>query len=492
MRVLFVDLNNFSRYPTLSVGYLTAVLRQQDYQVDVFSPLSLGIDGYPRLTRAKPWEYYLNVLKHWSFVTRMPMIRWLRRATKIYLEPGSKKEQELIVNKISEYLQDSPDIVLISAYTMFYEVCRDIAATCQDKNIPVLVGGNSFVVEEIAKLWNDIPGVNAIYAGEPEFQLTQVIEKIVKGEDVCSMPGVYSPDKLAEWVAEPLVNLDRVPFPDYSDFPWESYPNRIVPIMTGRGCQWGHCTFCADVVTSAGRTYRSRSLQNVIDEIHYQRQQHDANLFVFLDLKLNSDLEVWRGLIKTLPEIAPGAQWTASVHVDNRRDNGLSRADLEAAKAAGLTRITCGLESASPKLLAKMAKGMKPARLAQFIKDATEVGISVRLTAMIGYPGETPEDVAVTAEFVKQNQKYIERIVLNRFALMPNTVAEQRFFQKKIDEPGIEVSDSIDTHYSLINYENKNLSQRKYIRAANQLMAAIHRINRQELMSSAQEFEGVF
>ena len=35
MRVLVIDLNNFSRYPTLSVGYLTSVLRKNEIEVDI-------------------------------------------------------------------------------------------------------------------------------------------------------------------------------------------------------------------------------------------------------------------------------------------------------------------------------------------------------------------------------------------------------------------------------------------------------------------------
>jgi hypothetical protein len=55
MRALVIDLNNFSRYPTLPVGLLVAVLRSSGIEVDVLSPLARGVQGYPRLTRATPW-----------------------------------------------------------------------------------------------------------------------------------------------------------------------------------------------------------------------------------------------------------------------------------------------------------------------------------------------------------------------------------------------------------------------------------------------------
>jgi len=64
MRSLIIDLNNFSRYPTLSVGYLVATLRNHNVIVDVLSPFSRGIAAYPRLTKARKRELYFNYLKY--------------------------------------------------------------------------------------------------------------------------------------------------------------------------------------------------------------------------------------------------------------------------------------------------------------------------------------------------------------------------------------------------------------------------------------------
>jgi radical SAM superfamily enzyme YgiQ (UPF0313 family) len=73
-------------------------------------------------------------------------------------------------------------------------------------------------------------------------------------------------------------DLDQLPFPDYSDFPWQSYPNRIIPMISGRGCGWGVCKFCSDVTSTAGRSYRSRSPGNVREEIRYQADRYQASI----------------------------------------------------------------------------------------------------------------------------------------------------------------------------------------------------------------------
>jgi radical SAM superfamily enzyme YgiQ (UPF0313 family) len=490
MRALIVDLNNFSRYPTLPVGLIVAVLRQHEIEVDVLSPLARGVKGYPRLSRAKPFGLLADRLSYWSAVTRSEWVRRLRYHAARALRPVAPRQRDAILSYAREKLASRPDVVLISAYTMHEDTCAALAKLCQAHRVPVLVGGNYFVSAEIVERWLRLDGITAVFGGEPENALPSLISDLVAGRDMRGYRGLSVPGAKASPPAPPLTNLDRLPFPDYRDFPWERYPNRIVPIMTGRGCEWGNCRFCGDVVTSAGRTYRTRSLPNVVDEIRMQRERHATSLFVFLDLKLNSSLTLWRGLIERFPDVAPGAAWTASVHVDSRIDNGLLREDLISARKAGLARITTGLETASPSLLKRMAKGTSPDRVAAFARDATEAGISVRMTAMLGYPGEVAADVDATSRFLEENHRWIERVMLNRFTLMPGTDADRRSLERPNTLPGLRRG-VLDPLSAIIDHTNSMLGSRDHRRAAYRLLATVHWINRQPLSARALEFEGV-
>lgn len=490
MHTLIVDLNNFSRYPTLSVGYLVAILRNNNVKVDVLSPFAKGVVGYPRLTRARKRDLYYSYLKHWLAVTPNTLLKKIRAIVKKAFQPGGTDDKEVILNYFQELLENNPDVVLISAYTMYFDICHEISKICNQRNIPVIVGGSAFVEPQIAKLWDSIPGVSVVYLGEPEFHLMKIIEDLVDGKDVSQYSGVYVEQTEVNLPAAPISPLDMLPFPDFSDFPWVSYPNRVIPIMTGRGCEWDICTFCSDVVTASGRSFRSRSIENIMTEIKSHKAKFNATLFVFLDLKLNSDLYVWRELIFRIPHVIPDAQWTASIHVDNRIDNGLSREDLYRAHAAGLVRITCGLESGSPRILKLMAKGIKLKRLSTFLKNAHEAGVSVRMTTIIGYPHEEPEDVDLTTQFIEEHSKYIERIVLNRFTLMPNTPIERILKSQPQDFPFIKTN-GLDLHSAIIPHVNQKLATKDYYIAVFRLIRAIHKINQHPLKESAQEFEGV-
>jgi len=490
VRVLIIDLNNFSRYPTLPVGQLVAVMRNQEVEVDVLSPLARGVHGYPRLTRARPWGLLDDRLRYWSAVTPSRIVRYLRRAASALVRPGGSNDRETILKYTQEMLGSHPDVVLISAYTMYHDTSAAIAALCKARGIPVVVGGNYFIAPEIVERWLTIEGITAVYGGEPERELVAILRDLVSSADISRYAGVFLPAKRVSKPAPPLDQLDELPFADYTDFPWGLYPNRIIPIMTGRGCGWGKCRFCADVITSAGRTFRSRTLQNVLDELRFQHDRHAAELFVFLDLKLNSNLELWRGLLVHLPALVPKAAWTASVHIDTRPDHGLFRDDLIKARKAGLVRVTTGLESASPALLKRMAKGTDLARTATFIRDASEAGISVRLTTIIGYPGEQPGDVDATTKFLKEHESCIERVTLNRFALMLGTSLDQRIESRSRKFPSI-IRGLLDQSTAVVGHDNLVSSTRAHRRAVGRLLAIVHRINRKPLTDRAQEFEGV-
>lgn len=490
MRALVIDLNNFSRYPTLSVGLITAILRNADMQVDVLSPLARGVEGYRRLPRETAWSPLKSRLEYWSAVSRLSIVRRLRRAAADLFNPGGAGDRDIIARYAIEMLERRPDVVLISAYTMYEGICRRVAAACSKRGIPVIVGGNYFVLPQIIERWLGIDGVSAIYGGEPEADIAEVIHDLATGGDVSQHRGVSVPGLPPAPPAPPFRDLDSLPFPDYSDFPWERYPNRIVPVMTGRGCGWGKCRFCSDVITSAGRTFRTRSLEGVLAELRHQHQRHGASLFVFLDLKLNSDLDLWRGLVERFPSTVAGAAWTASVHVDTRRDHGLSRQDLIAAKRAGLARITTGLESASGRLLRRMAKGSDPDRTAEFIHDAAECGIGVRLTAMFGYPGEEPDDIDHTTDYLRRHARWIERVALNQFQLKPGTDLDRRSSVRAGYLPDV-TRGSLDIGKAAIEFTNRAHHSIAYRRAIYRLMDEVHRINRRELSGSARDFAGV-
>jgi anaerobic magnesium-protoporphyrin IX monomethyl ester cyclase len=491
-KILILDLNNFARYPSIAVGYLTAILRSGGFQVDLLAPLAVGLKGVPRES-PPPWWGWLDLqFRYLTGVSRNRAVRMVRARYAAYRASQLARSKGSIVADFSRQLDKGYDAVLVSTYLMYYEHCVAVAEVCRERGVPLILGGPYFAPLEVAREWLGIPGVTVLVGGEIEPHLCELVRRVVAREPVDDLPGVWSQKAPTPSMhAPPLIALDNLPFPDYVDFPWSKYPNTIVPLITGRGCGWGVCTFCSDVTSTSGRTFRSRSPENVLSELEQQHRRHDARLFVFTDLKLNSNLAMWHRLGLEVQSRVPGARWIGAVHVGSHGDNGLSPDELRQARAGGMVRLTTGFESGSQRLLEKMVKGVDLAVTSRFLGAAHEAGISVRMTMFTGFPGEEAADIDETTAFLKKHERFIERLPIYRLQLMSGTRLAQLVDQDRRGKYA-QLTDLVPNHrQALIEHSYALASDRTYRKAVLNLLNVVHQINRKPLRESARDFEGV-
>lgn len=492
--VLLVDLNNFARYPTLPIGYLASVLRHAGYAVHVFAPLMVGVHGVTREPRPHRFSLLLAKINHRVATSRSDWVRgWRDRTAARRLSGVSAHQAEVLAAAKGEIERVNPDMVLISTYLMYRDACADICQACNALDIPVVIGGPYFAQQEVMDAWVSIPGLSALVVGEVELQLPAILDSLFARADPSVHAGVAvaGPGGRASGrIAAPLETLDAVPFPDYSDFPWAAYPNRIVPIITGRGCGWGVCTFCSDVTSTAGRTYRSRSADNVLLEIAEHHRRHQVERFVFTDLKLNSNVHMWRSIAGNMQQVVPGSSWIGAVHAGNESDNGLAEADLRAAGKGGCVRLTTGLETGSQRLADLMKKGTKLEGISAFLHGAALAGISTRGTMIIGHPGETADDVEESAAFLARHRRVIERVSLNRLHLITGTTLHRSMRRKPGNFKGFDIV-SEDPTMAHVEHRNHCMQSPSHQRAVMRLLTEVNRINSRPLSARAREFEGV-
>ncbi|MDZ4370925.1 MAG: radical SAM protein [Phenylobacterium sp.] len=486
LRVLIVDLNNFSTFPTLAVGLLVASLRNTGFEVKLVSPLAHDV---PATERERP-ETWLDHVARRAFLSTWAPLRLSRDLTRRAYHLATSWPHPGVIKAAREALRDKPDILLLSAYLQHQPTAFEIGKLAKAAGVPLLIGGPMFNIEETNAAWRGIPGLSALVGAEVDITLPAIVRAVVAGDDLMQFDGVVLPDGQRSRAAPPLRPLDDAPLPDFSDFPWDRYRVRIIPMMTGRGCQWARCTFCSDVISVNGRSYRSRSLESVLHEMREQSRRHGARNFLFLDLKLNSNPSLFRGITENIQRQVPGAQWIGTVHVDRRKDNGLSRGELRAAAGAGMRRVSFGLESGSQRVLDSMDKGSDVERNSEFIRHAFEAGMSVRATLFWGFPGETAKDLDQTADFLERHGQYLDRIRYNQFVIQTGTPVELAIRQTPENFPDIRVSYD-DDRYARVRYVNTAAEDRLYRNAKNRVQKAIFEINRRQIRSSAREFDGL-
>jgi anaerobic magnesium-protoporphyrin IX monomethyl ester cyclase len=486
-RALLLDLNNFARYPTLAIGYLVSSLRRADVDVEVLCPLSHGVPALERERQERRWEH----LQRRIYFSGHPLLTRSHEQLRGWRSRVTQRPHPRVVEETRRALdRERVEVLLLSAYLDHHPTVVALGGIARERGVPVLLGGPMFNVPEVAHQWLDIPGLSAIVGAEVDLTLPDIVATTVAGGDLSQHAGVFLPDGRRGPDAVPLHRLERLPVPDFDDFPWDRYPGRVIPVMTGRGCGWARCQFCSDVVTANGRTFRSRPVDGVLDELVEQSERYGSKDVIFLDIKLNSSLDMWRGIIEHFQDRVPGGRWIGTVHVQARGENGLTRDELVAARESGLTRTTFGLETGSQMLNDSMAKGTNLERTAQFIEDAHAAGISVRTTAMLGYPGETAADVEQSVRFFERHRVLLDRVRLSRFKAIPGTPFHSRYERSPERFDDLEAF-AWDHRFARASYRHAGAADPAYRRAKVRLLELIYDINRRPLRPGAEIFDGL-
>jgi len=207
---------------------------------------------------------------------------------------------------------------------------------------------------------------------------------------------VSNPDR------EPPADLDALPFTSQvykRDLPVDEYviphvKNPYVSIYTSRGCP-AKCTFCLWPHTYSGRRIRTRSAENVYQEVKWIKE----NLPQVRDIIFDDDTfsANRRHAREVAAKIAPlGVSW-----VINARAN----CDFETLKImrdAGLHHVIVGYESGSDEILKNIKKGVTRDRATQFTKDCKKLGITIHGAFIVGLPGETRETLKDTINYARQ------------------------------------------------------------------------------------------
>ena len=200
--------------------------------------------------------------------------------------------------------------------------------------------------------------------------------------------------------------------PCYDDYDFSEYmrPEPILPIRASYGCYWGKCTFCA-LYYNEKDYFFIRKVDDLIEEIKLNIQKYNVNTFCFVDSALPP---------KYLDEFATKIiEQKIKIYfmMQGRFEEEFDKPLLEKLHKAGLIYCFWGLESASPKILEKMNKGINVDTAQRILETAHSVGILNGIYWMYNFPEETIEDFNLTYNFVKRNVEFAENHSSNRFML---------------------------------------------------------------------------
>lgn len=109
---------------------------------------------------------------------------------------------------------------------------------------------------------------------------------------------------------------------------------------------------------------------------------------------------------------------------------------------------------------------------------------------MMGYPGETADDLLATRDFLQTHQQQLGRIRPARFKAIPGTRFERLYQHRPSRFAGIDVQ-SWDYRLARADYRNHNTTASAYRKVKRDILTTIHAINNQPLRDDARQFDGL-
>lgn len=305
-------------------------------------------------------------------------------------------------NTLSQIESFSPDLIFLSVATP--TIKNDLgwfAPAVKEKFPKIKIAAIGIHVSVLAQeTLEKFPALDFIIRNEPEITAKELVVFLEKRADLESMPGLTF-RKGAEAISNPprpfLENLDVLEPPCWSGVDFQDYimpivgrPFVLVSIM--RGCPF-NCKFCASHIYN-GKIIRKRSVKRIADEIRSYLKMGISD-FLFWAEFLTLDFEYLKELLVELEkdDLLGKIRWVTNSRVDF--------VDLELFKRmerAGCWQVVYGIEFGSDDILKLADKGgnalVKQSRIA--VETAQQAGLVVDGHFVVGYPGETKENLEQT------------------------------------------------------------------------------------------------
>jgi anaerobic magnesium-protoporphyrin IX monomethyl ester cyclase len=295
-----------------------------------------------------------------------------------------------------------PDVVGVHTKTLTHDRAVEVAGRARAEGAFSVAGGPDAATRSQEYL---DAGFDAVVPSEGEGALLDLAHRIHDGLDPAGIPGliVRRGDRLVRGPSRPFLrDLDSLPLPAWDLVDMEGYlgrwqrssGERRAAVLTSRGCPFD-CSWCSK--PTFGRTYRQQSPERVIDELRALKETYRVDYVRFCDDVFGVSRSWIDRLLTLLIEEELHLRWECLARVDLLKPDLLRRMRL-----AGLERVYVGVESGSQKMLDLMNRGTKLAQVERTADALRSEGIRQFWFLMLGYPGETLEDIEATLQLFRR------------------------------------------------------------------------------------------
>jgi radical SAM superfamily enzyme YgiQ (UPF0313 family) len=326
----------------------------------------------------------------------------------LYESHTNEEISRMLESKVKDF---QPDLIAVSLVEDNYRFAHLFLGIVKKMNasIPVIVGGPTPSAAPSTII--DNPNIDYLIQGDGEEALLEFCSLMERGKSVEGVRILWykKNGKVRNNPLCPFTDMDTIPVQnlDYWDKRHFKRPYNGKLYVTGcfemsRGCP-NDCTYCVnhaikESLRGAGKYFRRKSPENTIKDIKFNKEKHKLERVVFCDDnfllmpigRLVEFAEAWKAEIN-LP------YWINTVVETIKHDN------LALLKETGCDGIGIGVEAGSEWFRKNILfRYVKNSRIIKTFKLIQEYGIRTTANIMIGFPGESVEDIFETIELVKR------------------------------------------------------------------------------------------
>ncbi|HVQ26293.1 MAG TPA: radical SAM protein [Planctomycetota bacterium] len=388
----------------------------------MFPPTRLGKELLPRLMPPLGISHLAAVIRN-DYEVRLLDANGTDFEHVVELPRGFRRHG-MAYEDIRQIIEDwKPDFVgMTCLFSSVWPVIKELSAMIKavDPTIHTAAGGchPTFLTR---RCMDEAPELDFIVKGEGEYALRDLLAAINAGGDLRLVDGLAFRDGPAGGAAgseQIFVNekvgyipdLDALPYPARDLLELDLYSggmhhgisetHRKVAVMySSRGCA-AKCIFCSSV-EFWGHEYRHRSPESLLDEMQYLVDTYGIQEIQFEDDNLTQNKRrarlifegmIARGLHKKLVWNTPNgiALWALDVEL------------LKLAREAGCYQLTLAIESGNQEVLDNVIhKPLQLEKARELAREIKQLGIDTNAFFIIGFPGETLDDMRDTFQFAR-------------------------------------------------------------------------------------------
>ncbi len=273
-------------------------------------------------------------------------------------------------------------------------------------------------------------GADFIISGEMEKRILEVMRLISEKVPIDSwnFDGVSTKYR-SNKPSLNMISLDELNIPAWDLFPIDNYwklgyahgpftTKSYFPILTSRGCPFP-CKFCV-VPSTNDRKWRSRSAENVVNEIEFLNKTYNVTEFHLEDLNPTiQDLrmrEISHEILKRNLNI------TWKIVAGTKVETIKTMDTLHIMHKSGLRYLSISPESGSKELLKEIGKPFNVNHALNIVSESYKLGIRTQACFVLGYPSEVVSDKIKSLILVaKLTIKGIDEIVVFIMAPIPGS-----------------------------------------------------------------------